>query len=132
MGTVSTPINAIQDTNRVPPYSSLHLPATVLPSAIPQDDALISVQAAQRGETDTLFGHSTAQQPLATLIATPAIPVATPASAPATPGSGGNAAASAPEDAQSPQQQLGAQQLDSIRALYSNRIQQAPAFSVMA
>lgn len=132
MGTVSTPINAIQDTTRVPPYSSLHLPTTVLPSAIPQDVALISVQGVQRGETDTLFGHSTAQQPLATLNAAPATPVPTPTSAPATPGSDGDAAASAAPDAQSPQQQLGAQQLDSIRALYSSRSQPPPIFSVIA
>jgi hypothetical protein len=131
MGTVSNPINLNPDVSGTSNYTSLHLPVTVLPSAVPQDVALISVQAAQRGESDTLFGHSLAGHPLATLNSTPATPAA-PTSAAVPSDASPNSAPATDQGAQSPQQQLGEQQLDSIRALYSSRIQQPPAFSVMA
>ena len=132
MGAVSNSIEMIAAASGVSPYASLHLPTAALSRATPQDVAVLSVEAIQPGETDSLFGHSLANAPFATLAAlngglanTNPLPSAALADAKAM-------ATAAPSESETPQQSLAGRRLQAVRALYSGQEQPRPTFSVMA
>ena len=127
MGAVSSPIQMIEAASGVSPYASLHLPTSVLSSATPQDIAVLSVQAVQLGETDSLFGHSQANTPFAAQAAIDgAISNTNPPPSLAPTGS----SQPAPAD-ETPQQLAAGQQLQTVQSLYSGQTKPAPAFSLL-
>ncbi|MGD0578496.1 MAG: hypothetical protein ABSC08_06160 [Bryobacteraceae bacterium] len=132
MGAVLSPIDIIDTASGVSPYASLHLPTTVLSRATPQDVAVLSVQAIQLGETDSLFGHSQANDPFATQTAIDSA-LSNTSPLPATASSGSTATtASEPSSAETPEQMLAGLQLQTVQALYGSQNQATSTFSVMA
>ena len=132
MGAVWNPIQIIEAASGVSPYASLHLPTTVLSRATPQDIAVLSVQAIELGETDSLFGHSQANIPFAAQAALNGALANTNPLPPAALAGDRAETSPAPSETETPRQTLAGMRLQTVRALYSGQEQTPPTFSVMA
>jgi hypothetical protein len=121
MGAITTPINTIDNVSGASTASSLHSTPPAPHRPIPQDTAVLSVQAIQFGDTNALAGHSFAPTPPGAASTTPAAASSSRATS-----------ATSPSRESTPQQQAAQQTPDPIRALYSNQTKAPPVFSVLA